>query len=42
MDLLPSNIDLSGAEVQPVHEVGREYVLGGVLQPLMARSMTWS
>jgi chromosome partitioning protein len=36
MDLLPSNIDLSGAEVQLVHEVGREYVLGGVLQPLAA------
>jgi chromosome partitioning protein len=35
MDLLPSNIDLSGAEVQLVHEVGREYVLGGVLKPLM-------
>ena len=35
MDLLPSNIDLSGAEVQLVHEVGREYVLGGVLQPIM-------
>ena len=35
MDLLPSNIDLSGAEVQLVHEVGREYVLGGVLQPVM-------
>ncbi len=35
MDLLPSNIDLSGAEVQLVHEVGREYVLGGVLEPLM-------
>ena len=34
MDLLPSNIDLSGAEVQLVHEVGREYVLGGVLQPM--------
>jgi chromosome partitioning protein len=34
MDLLPSNIDLSGAEVQLVHEVGREYVLGGVLEPL--------
>jgi len=28
MDLLPSNIDLSGAEVQLVHEVGREFVLG--------------
>ena len=36
MDLMPSNIDLSGAEVQLVHEVGREYVLGGVLQPLMS------
>jgi len=36
MDLLPSNIDLSGAEVQLVHEVGREYVLGGVLEPLMS------
>src|SRR5271169_2302520 len=35
LDLLPSNIDLSGAEVQLVHEVGREYILGGVLQPLM-------
>jgi chromosome partitioning protein len=35
MDLLPSNIDLSGAEVQLVHEVGREYVLGGVLRPLI-------
>src|ERR1035438_1947552 len=35
MDLLPSNIDLYGAEVQLVHEVGREYVLGGVLQPMM-------
>ena len=35
MDLLPSNIDLSGAEVQLVHEVGREYVLGGVIEPLL-------
>src|SRR6202022_3373529 len=34
MDLLPSNIDLSGAEVQLVHEVGREFVLGRVLEPL--------
>jgi chromosome partitioning protein len=33
MDLLPSNIDLSGAEVQLVHEVGREYILGQVLKP---------
>jgi chromosome partitioning protein len=35
MDLLPSNIDLSGAEVQLVHEVGREFVLGRVLQPII-------
>src|SRR5260370_27522120 len=35
MDLLPSNIDLCGAEVQLVHEVGREYVLGGVLEPVL-------
>nr|WP_319947028.1 ParA family protein [Actinoallomurus rhizosphaericola] len=34
MDLLPSNIDLSGAEVQLVHEVGREYILGGLLKPV--------
>ncbi len=36
MDLLPSNIDLSGAEVQLVHEVGREFVLGRVLQPVLS------
>jgi chromosome partitioning protein len=35
MELLPSNIDLSGAEVQLVHEVGREFVLSGVLEPLL-------
>jgi chromosome partitioning protein len=35
MDLLPSNIDLAGAEVQLVHEVGREFVLGRVLQPVI-------
>jgi chromosome partitioning protein len=35
MDLLPSNIDLSGAEVQLVHEVGREFVLGGVLKSVV-------
>jgi len=35
LDLLPSNIDLAGAEVQLVHEVGREYVLGGVLEPVL-------
>src|SRR3974377_950183 len=36
MDLLPSNIDLSGAEVQLVHEVGREFVLGRVLEPMFS------
>src|SRR5215831_724787 len=35
MDLMPSNIDLSGAEVQLVHEVGREFVLGRVIDPLL-------
>ena len=35
LDLLPSNIDLSGAEVQLVHEVGREFVLGGVLESVL-------
>jgi len=35
MDLLPSNIDLSGAEVQLVHEVGREFVLGGALKDVV-------
>src|SRR5690606_19437314 len=33
MDLLPSNIDLSAAEVQLVAEVGREQTLGRVLYP---------
>ena len=35
MDLLPSNIDLSGAEVQLVHEVGREFILGGSLKAVV-------
>ncbi len=37
MDLLPSNIDLSAAEVQLVTEVGREQALGRALRPLVAR-----
>ncbi|HEY6422707.1 MAG TPA: ParA family protein [Pseudonocardiaceae bacterium] len=37
MDLLPSNIDLSAAEVQLVTEVGREQTLGRTLQPLLPR-----
>jgi chromosome partitioning protein len=35
MDLLPSNIDLSAAEVQLVAEVGREQTLGRVLYPVI-------
>ncbi|MGH3909537.1 MAG: ParA family protein [Pseudonocardiaceae bacterium] len=35
MDLLPSNIDLSAAEVQLVTEVGREQTLGRTLGPLI-------
>jgi chromosome partitioning protein len=35
LDLLPSNIDLSGAEVQLVHEVGREYILGSALKDIV-------
>ena len=36
MDLVPSNIDLSAAEVQLVTEVGREQALGRMLRPLLA------
>jgi chromosome partitioning protein len=36
MDLLPSNIDLSAAEVQLVNEVAREQTLQRVLQPVVA------
>ena len=32
LDIMPSNIDLSAAEVQLVTEVGREQVLAGVLR----------
>lgn len=35
MDLLPSNIDLAAAEVQLVHEVGREQTLQRALAPAM-------
>jgi chromosome partitioning protein len=37
VDLLPANIDLSAAEIQLVHEVGREQVLTGKLQPVLDR-----
>jgi chromosome partitioning protein len=36
MDLLPSNIDLSAAEVQLVHEVAREQTLARILAPAIA------
>ena len=35
MDLLPSNIDLSAAEIQLVNEVAREQVLARVLAPVL-------
>ncbi|NLE82599.1 MAG: ParA family protein [Rhodococcus sp.] len=37
LDLLPSNIDLSAAEIQLVTEVGREQTLGRVLYPVLER-----
>lgn len=37
VDLLPSNIDLSAAEIQLVHEVGREHSLRRVLEPVRDR-----
>ncbi|WP_295658148.1 AAA family ATPase [uncultured Nocardioides sp.] len=37
MDLLPSNIDLSAAEVQLVHEVAREQTLQRVLAPAIGQ-----
>lgn len=37
MDLLPSNIDLSAAEVQLVTEVGREQALGRAVKPVLDR-----
>ncbi len=35
LDLLPSNIDLSAAEVQLVNEVGREHALARALAPVL-------
>ena len=35
LDLVPSNIDLSAAEIQLVNEVGREQALARALQPLL-------
>ncbi|WP_432421636.1 ParA family protein [Nocardia brasiliensis] len=37
MDLLPSNIDLSAAEIQLVNEVGREHSLGRALHSIRDR-----
>jgi chromosome partitioning protein len=38
MDLLPSNIDLSAAEIQLVNEVAREHVLARALAPVLPDS----
>ena len=35
LDLVPSNIDLSAAEIQLVNEVGREQTLGRALRPVL-------
>ena len=37
LDLLPSNIDLSDAEIQLVNEVGREHTLARALHPVLDR-----
>jgi chromosome partitioning protein len=37
MDLVPSNIDLSAAEIQLVNEVGREQTLARALHPILDR-----
>src|SRR5258708_7342972 len=37
MDLVPSNIDLSAAEIQLVNEVGREQALARALHPVLDR-----
>ena len=37
LDLVPSNIDLSAAEIQLVNEVGREQSLGRALRPVLDR-----
>jgi chromosome partitioning protein len=37
LDLLPSNIDLSAAEIQLVNEVGREQTLSRALHPVLDR-----
>ncbi|MGV0632903.1 ParA family protein [Mycolicibacillus trivialis] len=37
VDLVPSNIDLSAAEIQLVNEVGREQSLGRALHPVLDR-----
>ncbi|HZG98268.1 MAG TPA: ParA family protein [Nocardioidaceae bacterium] len=37
LDLVPSNIDLSAAEVQLVNEVAREHTLSRALKPALAR-----
>ncbi len=36
MDLIPSTLDLSGAEIELAGEAGREYILKEILEPLKA------
>jgi chromosome partitioning protein len=37
LDLLPANLDLAGAEVELIAQIGREYLLQEVLEPLRPR-----
>ena len=38
MDLIPSNIDFAGAEMQLINEVAREQVLARALEPFIERT----
>lgn len=37
LELMPSDLDLSGAEVELINETGREYILRELLEPLRGR-----
>lgn len=37
LDLVPATIDLAGAEVELLNEIGREHILRGKLAPLLSR-----
>ena len=37
IDLIPSNIDFAGAEMQLINEVGREHLLARALEPALSR-----